>query len=152
MKDNSIHIRKALFKDIDDLVKLLDELFAIEEDFEFDERKQRKGLRMLLESDNDCIMVAEHEGQVVGMCTIQTFISTAEGGDVGYVEDMIVRKDYARKGIGKKILSSIEEWGKGQGLKRIQLLADKGNSPALRFYKGSDWSTTNLICLKKPLR
>ena len=38
---------------------LLRLLFSIEEDFSFDEAKQRRGLVMLLRNDRGCILVAE---------------------------------------------------------------------------------------------
>lgn len=40
-------LRKASVSDIDSLVGLLEELFSIEEDFVFDEQKQRKGLLLM---------------------------------------------------------------------------------------------------------
>ena len=39
------------------------------------------------------------------MCTVQTLISTAEGGPVGLVEDVIVRADYRGHGIGARLLT-----------------------------------------------
>jgi hypothetical protein len=35
------------------------------------------------------------------------------------------------------------------GVKRIQLLADKYNYPALNFYKTQEWGLTSLIVLRK---
>lgn len=46
---------------------------------------------------------------IVGMATIQTLISTAEGGRVGLVEDVVVDESFRGKGIGKLLLAGIEE-------------------------------------------
>lgn len=143
-------VRKASVSDIDSLVGLLEEIFSIEEDFIFDEQKQRKGLLLMLEAqDKRCVMVAEMNKKIVGMCSVMTFISTAEGGLAGVVEDMVVSKKYRGKGIGKFLMKLIEEWAKEKGLFRLQLLADKDNTAALEFYKKMDWSNTQLICIRK---
>lgn len=79
----NLTLRQATFTDIDALVNLLMELCEIEEDFIFNPQKQLKGLELLLASDKDCIIVAEHNAEIIAMCTMQSLISTAEGGHVG---------------------------------------------------------------------
>lgn len=144
------HIRAATSADIDGLVPLLKELFSIEADFNFNEALQRKGLEIMLkESRNRCITVAVSHEKVIGMASIQTLISTAEGGMVGLVEDLIVNKEWRGRGIGRQLLKFLETWAAQKSLKRIQLLADIENTPALEFYKRLNWSKTQLICLHK---
>jgi ribosomal protein S18 acetylase RimI-like enzyme len=146
-----ISIRAALSSDIAQLVALLQELFVIEKDFVFDPVKQTNGLGQLLNSDKDCILVAQSSNlnKVVGMCTIQTLISTAEGGQVGLLEDLVVAADFRHQGIGAKLLAEAVCWAERQGLKRLQLLADKNNLPALSFYAKQGWQSTELVCLRK---
>lgn len=42
-----------------------------------------------------------------------------------------------------------ERWCYQQGATRIQLLADRENEPALRFYAKLGWEKTQLICKPK---
>ena len=150
MSRPEIIIRQARISDIDALVVLLKDLFSIEEDFTFSESIQRRGLRMMLcDQKNGCIIVAEKNQKVIGMCSAQLLVSTAEGGRVAFVEDMAVARPFRREGIGKKILLSIEKWAGKQDANRLQLLADQNNIPALRFYEKMAWATTKLICLRK---
>jgi ribosomal protein S18 acetylase RimI-like enzyme len=146
-----ITLRTAKPSDIPHLVDLLRELFSIEADFDFDPEKQACGLTLLLNSEKDCILVAERlvDNRVLGMCTVQTLISTAEGGPVGLLEDLIVAADYRHQGIGEKLLTGAVNWAECRGLKRLQLLADKNNRPALRFYQKQEWESTQLVCLRK---
>lgn len=146
-----VTIRTANPSDIAQLVALLQELFTIEKDFVFDPIKQANGLDLLLKSDKDCILVAESSkvNKVVGMCTIQTLISTAEGGQVGLLEDLIVAAGFRHQGIGSKLLAEAVYWAERQGLKRLQLLADKNNLSALGFYEKQGWLSTELVCLRK---
>jgi GNAT superfamily N-acetyltransferase len=143
-------IRQAIPQDISGLISLLKVLFAIEADFAFDEENQRRGLELMMSTpDRSCIMVAEVNGKIIGMCTAQLLVTTAEGGLAALVEDMVVRQDYRKQGIGRSLLTKIEEWSCGHGAKRLELLADCHNTPALEFYKKLHWRHTQLICLHK---
>ena len=149
--DGKIKIRKAVSSDIADLADLLHDLFSIEEDFQFDEQKQRAGLLMLIESDcnEKVLFVAEKDKRVIGMCSAQTLISTAEGGKAAMIEDMAVEKSARGNGIGRLIMDEIVSWAKENGITRLQLLADKNNIRAISFYKKNDWKYTQLICLRR---
>jgi len=146
-----ITLRTAKPSDIPQLVELLKELFTIEADFDFDQDKQAHGLNLLLKSEKDCILVAQllNDNKVLGMCTVQTLISTAEGGSVGLLEDLVVAAEFRHQGIGAKLLVEAVNWAECQGLKRLQLLADKNNLPALSFYQKQGWNSTQLVCLRK---
>ncbi len=148
-----IIIRPARPEDILVLCDLLKDLFTIESDFAPDVEKQVKALSMLLTdpSDSSLVLVAVMEGKVVGMVSVQTLVSTAEGGKVGLVEDVIVDRGFRGRGIGSLLLEQIAAWGRENGLKRLQLLADGNNQPALDFYKNRRWNITSLICLRKML-
>lgn len=143
-------IRKAEPGDIEVLTGLLKILFAIETDFTFDEAKQGRGLQLMLkEPDKRCIMVAEAGRQVIGMCSAQLLVSSAEGGMAALIEDMVVTGEYRGRGIGKGLLSAVEDWAVRQGATRLELLADRINTPALAFYQAMKWHPTRLICLQK---
>jgi ribosomal protein S18 acetylase RimI-like enzyme len=147
-------IRAAKNSDIDQMTLLLKELFAIEEDFVFDELKQRNGLELLLRNTghNKCVFVAEYKTEIIGMCSMQTVISTSEGDMAGIVEDVVVAEAYRSHMVGRRLMAALEQWAKENGIRRIQLLADKNNIPALRFYFSGGWNQTKLICLRKYLK
>lgn len=142
-------IRPATRKDLDAMVLLLRQLFGIEEDFAFDAQKQKRGLELLLKSNSSMILVAEQQDMVVGMGTGQLVISTAEGGLSLLIEDVAVQPAWQHQGIGSTLLLALGDWGASKGAMRMQLLADRTNSPALDFYHAADWRKTQLICLRK---
>jgi ribosomal protein S18 acetylase RimI-like enzyme len=149
MTGNGIIVRRALPADLDSLISLLEVLFSIEEDFTFDEPRQRRGLAMMLKNPRGCILVAEADDKVVGMCSGQLIVSTAEGGPALLIEDVIVREEFREKGIGRALMKEIAAWAHTRGATRLQLLADRNNHPALSFYEKLGWQTTQLICLRK---
>ena len=143
-----IVIRQARVGDLDDLVALLQILFNIEEDFSFDETRQRQGLSLMLENTQGVVLVAETGGTVIGMCTGQLLISTAEGGPAVLVEDVVVHPERQGKGAGRLLMEAVIRWAESKKASRLQLLADRSNASALTFYKKFGWQMTELICLR----
>lgn len=146
----NILIRPAQPIDIPVMCDLLRELFTLESDFEPAIEKQVKGLALLLAgpSEDSTVLVAMASGKVVGMASVQTLISTAEGSRVGLVEDVILDRRFRGRGIGKLLLNHIVEWSRQRNLKRLQLLADKSNLPAIDFYRHNGWTETGLNCMR----
>jgi ribosomal protein S18 acetylase RimI-like enzyme len=148
MEVRMVIVRRAREADLDLLVRLLRALFAIEADFAFDEAKQRHGLRLLLGDERACLLVAEAESGVVGMCSGQLVISTAEGGPSVLVEDVVVDESFRGRGIGRLLMEELTRWARAGNASRLQLLADRHNTPALEFYRRLGWAGTDLICLR----
>ena len=147
-KSDPILIRDAVADDIPAMVELLAQLFSIEQDFVPDAEKQGRGLALLLAQPGAHLMVAEREGRVVGMISVQMLISTAEGGAVGLVEDLVVGEGHRGEGIGGRLLRGMEARARETGLSRLQLLADMDNTSALEFYTRRGWCRTSLLALR----
>jgi ribosomal protein S18 acetylase RimI-like enzyme len=144
----SVSIEAASHHDLGALGTLLQQLFAIEEDFHFDTAKVQRALVQLLGDPRACLLVARRNGQVVGMCSAQLVISTAEGAYSAWVEDVVVDSALRGQGIGQRLLEEIAAWAQGQGATRLQLLADLENKAALDFYRRSGWQRTQLVTLR----
>lgn len=142
--------RAATEADLDVLVRLLGLLFSIEADFRPNPSRQRRGLRMMLEEpERRVVLVADRGGTVIGMVTVQLVASTAEGAPSAWIEDMVVEERARGGGVGRRLLLAAERWACERGATRLQLLADRANRPALRFYRGLGWCETQLVCLRR---
>jgi len=148
-----VSVRTAGAADIPEMCSLLSELFSIEADFSPDRGKQERGLALLLNeaAGSSTVLVAEHGNRIIGMCSVQILISTAEGGPVGFIEDLVVKKDHRGMGTGTRLLSEITAWCLTRNIPRIQLLRDIDNSGARRFYLSAGWADTKLVCMRKLL-
>lgn len=144
--------RRARLEDVGAMTGLLGQLFRIESDFEIRPERQAAGLRLLLADATSVTLVAEDGGAIAGMASLQVLISTAEGGRVGLVEDLVVDEGRRGRGIGTALLSALEEEASRLGLLRLQLLADVRNSPAAAFYRERGWAATSMGAWKKILR
>ncbi len=122
-------------KDIEELVELLYTLFEQEEDFVPNLQKQHRALALLLDSPSlGTILVAKVDGRIVAMVSLLFTISTAEGGAVCWLEDMVVRSEWRGHGVGSQLFAAAIAEAKRRNLLRITLLTDRSNAPARRFY------------------
>lgn len=152
MQDAPITIRAATEGDIDALVGLLGQLFEIESVFTFDAAVHRRGLEALISGHGQAwVWVALSGDTVSGMCTAQRLISTAVGGPVLHVEDVVVDSARHGAGIGSALMAHVERWAVENGYRRLQLVADGANTPAITFYRNRNWEKTNLIWHRKHL-
>ncbi len=130
------HIAQATLEDLPHLTELLTELFTLEGDFVPDPVRQTRGLRMLLEQPSrGRIFVLKQNGAILGMINLLFTISTAEGGSVIILEDLIINSDYRGHGLGSRLLEYAMDYAKKKDFKRITLLTDRVNAEAQRFYK-----------------
>ena len=130
------HIEQATLDDLPQLTELLTELFSMEGDFVPDPIRQSRGIRMILEQPSrGRIFTLKQNGTLIGMINLLFTISTAEGGSVILLEDLIIQKEYRSHGLGAKLLSYAIEYARKKDFKRITLLTDRLNADAQRFYK-----------------
>src|SRR5947207_9905618 len=91
----NVVIEPATEADLDELSEMLAELFAQESDFRPDKDKQLRGLRLIFEQPSrGRVFVLRREGAIVGMINLLFTISTAEGGFVMLLEDLVVHQQY----------------------------------------------------------
>jgi GNAT superfamily N-acetyltransferase len=142
-------IAKATLEDIPQLCGLLTLLFTQEADFKPDTGKQSAGLREIIEHPEvGAILVLRDGSTLVGMVNVLYTISTACGGRVAIVEDMIVRPEKRSGGLGSSLLASAIELAQTEGCLRITLLTDRTNGSAIRFYQRHGFVTSEMIPLR----
>lgn len=146
----SVEIDFATADDLPRLADLLAELFALENDFRPERDKQLRGLRLILADPAlGRLFVLRVDGQVAGMVNALITVSTAEGGRVLLLEDVIVRKEYRGGGLGRKLVEHVMAWASEQGMTRITLLADRDNRAALDFYRKLGFVASSMTVLRK---
>lgn len=143
--------RPASAADLPALLGLLQQLAAIEDNSALDPAALRRGLTLLLEQPEAAAFIAEHDGSPVGMACAQLLVSTARGGRVAMVEDVIVERKFRGRGVGRALLVAAEAWARAQGCHRLQLLADHGNAAALAFYARLGFGRTRMAWLVRQL-
>ncbi|HEV8184362.1 MAG TPA: GNAT family N-acetyltransferase [Chthoniobacterales bacterium] len=127
---SDVVIEPATFEDLDELSGLLGELFSQESDFRPNKEKQLHGLRLIFEQPNrGRVFVLRQDRTIVGMINLLFTISTAEGGFVMVLEDLVVHESFQGKGYGSRLLEYAIDFAKQKNFLRITLLTDR---PSLR--------------------
>jgi GNAT superfamily N-acetyltransferase len=143
----------ATAADLDAMAGLLGELFTLESDFKPEREKQLAALRWLLDHPgHGRLFVLRDMDRVVGMANALISVSTAEGGPVLILEDVIVASGHRGGGHGRRLVEHVMAWAAAEGMSRITLLADKDNEAALRFYHALGFEKSAMVVRRKPIR
>jgi GNAT superfamily N-acetyltransferase len=146
---DSIRIEPATLDDLPELVGLLHDLFSMEADFVPDKDKQSRGLRLILEEPSrGRIFVLRNDHQIIGMINLLFTISTAEGGFVLLLEDVVVHRDHRGQSYGSMLLEHAVKFAKQKNFLRITLLTDRDNEASKRFYLDRGFVESDMIPLR----
>ncbi|MGH7936261.1 MAG: GNAT family N-acetyltransferase [Chthoniobacterales bacterium] len=133
---SDVVIEPAIVEDLDELSGLLGELFSEESDFRPNKQKQLRGLRLIFEQPNrGRVFVLRCNRSIVGMINLLFTISTAEGGFVLLLEDLVVHKEHRGHGYGSKLLQHAIDFAKQKNFLRITLLTDRPELRSQSFFR-----------------
>lgn len=94
--------------------------------------------------------VAEWEGEPAGLALWFYDFSTFTGRHGLYLEDLYVRPEHRRRGLGRALLAHLARRCRDEGLTRLQWSVLDWNAPAIAFYRGlgaglqDDWTGCRL--------
>lgn len=126
LSDDFVTVRKFEPSDVCQVMCLLQDVskFLPEED-------SWGGLADSFSGDKNCFAcVVEMLGQIVGYGSVH-FYTRLRGGASAVIEDVVVHKNYHRRGFGKKIIETLIQQSKTTGCLKVSL---ESNSSALGFY------------------
>jgi GNAT superfamily N-acetyltransferase len=130
----------------------LSALFEQEQEFAPDPEAQARGLEQIINNpDVGTILVARQGGQIAGMVNLLFTVSTALGGKVAVLEDMIVSVQCRGAGMGTRLLAEAVAFARSQGCKRVTLLTDRANEAAQRFYGRQGFVASSMVPMRLTL-
>lgn len=142
-------IEPATLEDLPRLVDLTMALFEMEADFAPDRVKQERGLRAILEQPSrGRIFVVRTDYEIIGMVNVLFTISTAMGGFVILLEDMIVHPDFRRQGYGSKLVHYVVDFARRKDFKRITLLTDKVSEESQVFFEKLGFHHSHMLPMR----
>lgn len=147
-----VQISKARPDDFEQLTDLLATLFTQEAEFAPNRESQLAALKTIVGNPQTGeITVARRDGRCIGMVLILYTISTALGGCVGILEDMIVAEDCRGQGVGRELITTAIERARDNGCQRVSLLTDSDNLNAQRFYRSHGFSHSSMTLMRLSL-
>ena len=147
-----MEVGPATDDDLDALSELLRILFGQEVEFRPDRERQVAGLRAILgRPDVGQVLVLRDGPVAVGMVSLLFLPSTALGGRVALLEDMVVRPEWRRNGAGSRLLDAAIASARAAGCLRVTLLTDGHNAGSRRFYARHGFSPSAMVPMRLAL-
>ena len=153
-KMNEINILRFEAFQETDLPELEDMIFSLYEKDPCGENmsveKIRKSIRELAAlPEKGSIIMFRMDQTIVGYAIIIYYWSNEHGGDIAFIDEICIKADWRRQGIGSSFVKHIAAI-KTRPLKGIQLKVQPENVDALKFYESLDFlPLTNRSMFKK---
>ena len=137
-------IRPAAEADLPALVSLIGEL-----GYSVSPEDMRRNLQAVAASPEDEILVAEVDGQVVGLIGIRLHLVIHRVGHVGEYSSMVVSAPYRRRGIGQALVAAAEQWLSERGVTSFRVASNnRRKDEAHRFYTALGYEATHTMFRK----
>jgi ribosomal protein S18 acetylase RimI-like enzyme len=93
----------------------------------------KRSIKTFLEKNPNTCFVAETDGEIIGT------IMAGNDGRRGHIYHLMVKPEYRKRGIGRKLLETVEKSLKKEGIRKIFLVAFKENKTGNKFWGRSGY-------------
>ncbi len=156
---NMAVIRKGRIGDVERLVELWKELVDHHKNFDRGysefvpdvEKIQAAFYARTIRSRRSIMLVAEEDDIIIGFL----FGSIASRPPVfkiqkhAFIGDLLVTKNFRRRGIGKILVDEFESWAKGKGVKFMTLAVYPENEAGMAFWKEMGFLDTSSVIKRR---
>ena len=100
--------------------------------------------------DHSCtVYVAEVAEKIVGFIEMRVFPDFAEGMPIAIIQNLIVKEDYRKLGIGSKLIQKANETAEKQNVAEIHVWTEFNNQQAIDFYTKHGFKKKALLLEKE---
>ena len=135
MSDDAIIIRNAVPEDVLFIKSCIHELAEYEHSAELDKSTVEMLRENIFVKGFAKVLIAECNGEKAGFALWFNNFSTWLARPGIYLEDLYVRPQFRRNGIGKRLLKRLAEIAVENGWGRVEWACLKWNKPSLEFYE-----------------
>lgn len=147
---DSPRVEPATLEDLPALTELVMDLFSHSDDFKPDQEAQERGLRLILEQPNrGRIFVVRNQDRIFGMVNLLFTISTARGGFVILMEDVVIHPDHRGQGYGAMLLDYVVDFAKQKDFKRITLLTERMSAESREFFRKHGFEPSHMVPMRR---
>ena len=147
----NIIIRKAIIDDVNYIQNLNNELFKLEKE-NYDTtlvlnwaltQEGKEYFEDLIK--NQYVIVAILEDKIIGyLAGSINEKGSYEEIQYGEINNMFIREDYRRYGIGKKLINNFKEYCRSNNILNIKVVASAKNRNAIEFYRKNGFDDFNV--------
>ncbi len=144
---SDVTVRPAIIADEPAIVRLISQMRALEG---LSAELPQGGVASYLALDDTHLLLAEKDGEVVGLVSIAAVRDLFHCAENGFVQELIVDDAYRRQGVGAALLDAAIEWAQARGCVEVCLVTGEGNVAARALYE-SRGLTTEGVYLERHL-
>jgi GNAT superfamily N-acetyltransferase len=101
----------------------------------WDPERARHALAEAIASPDSAVLVAEQDGELIGLCSAYLELNSVRFGQRCWVEDLAVAPQRRSQGVGGRLLDAAADWARGRGATHIELDTGVARTDAQRFYE-----------------
>jgi GNAT superfamily N-acetyltransferase len=104
----------------------------------WDPGRAREAIADAIADPGAAVLVAEHRGELLGLCTAYMDLDSVRFGRRCWVEDLAVSPGHRSRGVGKVLLDAAKDWARERGATHLELDSAETRADAHRFYERED--------------
>ena len=140
-------IRHALPGEVERVLGMYEWLFAPPGSVPsaWDADRAREAIASAIADEEAAVLVAEHRGNLLGLCTAYLELNSVRFGPRCWVEDLVVSPMHRSQGVGKALLDAAKDWARERGATHLELDSGDARKDAHRFYEreGPSWRSVS---------
>jgi GNAT superfamily N-acetyltransferase len=138
-------VREALPGEVERVLGMYEWLFAPPGSVppRWDADRARAAIAQAIEDQESAVLVAEHRGELLGLCTAYLDMNSVRFGVRCWVEDLAVSPEHRSQGVGKALLDRAKDWARERGASHLELDSGDARAEAHRFYEREEPSWTS---------
>src|SRR5436309_3880331 len=104
----------------------------------WDPERARAAIADAIADQSAAVLVAEHRGELLGLCTAYLDLNSVRFGPRCWVEDLAVSPAHRSEGVGGDLLDAAEAWARERGATHLELDTGLAREAAERCYEPRD--------------
>ena len=136
-------VREAVPGEVERVLGMYEWLFAPPGSLppRWDPERARRAIADAIGDPSAAVLVAEHRGELLGLCTAYLDLNSVRYGLRCWVEDLAVSPGHRSRGVGRALLDAARDWARKRGASHLELDSSDARADAHRFYEreGPSW-------------
>jgi GNAT superfamily N-acetyltransferase len=130
-------VREAVPPEVERVLGIYEWLFAPPGSVppRWDPERARAAIADAIADESAAVLVAEHRGDLLGLCTAYLDMNSVRFGPRCWVEDLAVSPQHRSQGVGKDLLDAAKDWARERGATHLELDSSDRRAGAQRFYE-----------------
>jgi len=141
-----VRIRRGSRQDLPAFLEAYREAYRGLEEYSYRSRRRIKAyLHWLITRDREGVFVAEVGDSLAGfICADSNWVSDT-GETVGAIHELVVRPEYRRRGVARRLMEAGMEYLRSRGRRVIELWVGVDNHSARRFYESLGFRAGDVV-------